>query len=331
MAAVGNIFLLLISSFLFSLPTTDTSAENMIPIRPERPIIGILAQKITDKLLHKFYPYTKKRSYIATSYVKFLQSAGARVVPILDTYDDANLTKIFRSINGILLPGGGVNLKNSKFFKTGKKLFKMAVDVNHKGGYFPIMGICLGFEAIHHYVEGKQDFLSKYNVENQSLPITLDSTYKTSRMFYNLTKQLKDSLQKQALTSNFHHDGVDPSWYKKSKKLKKDFRLLATSKDRDGKTFVSAFEGIRYPFYGTQFHPEKPAFEWHPTLDIKHTSDAVKIGQYLVDFFVDETRKNDNKFESYAEEIQYIIDRYPPLYTAFNVDSKMPFDGIYVL
>jgi len=302
----------------------------LIPNSSERPIVGILSQTIIDKLLHKFIPYSKNRSYIATSYVKFVQAAGARVVPILDTYDEKNLTIIFNSLNGILIPGGGSNLKDSKYIKAVKKLMKLAIQYNRNGGYFPILGICLGFEAMHVYFEKKRNFLSPLDSENRSLPIKLDKTFPTSRMFFNLTKELRDALEKQALTSNFHHDGIHPSWYKRSKRLKRQYRLLATSLDRNGKPFVAAMEGIKYPFYGLQFHPEKPAFEWHPTLDIKHTSEAVKIGQYIADFFVDECRKNDNGFQSYEEEIQHIIDLYPPTYTAFNVNSTMPFDGIYM-
>ena len=215
----------------------------LIPNTAERPIIGIVSQTITDKLLHKFIPYSKNRSYIATSYVKFVQAAGARVVPILDTYDEKNLTVIFNSLNGIIFPGGGSSLKNSKFVKTVKKLMKLAIQYNANGGYFPILGICLGFEAMHVYFEKKRNFLSPLNAENKSLPIKFAKGISTSRMFFNLTKELKNALEKQALTANFHQDGVHPSWYKRSRRLAKQYRLLATSLDRNGKPFVAAMEG----------------------------------------------------------------------------------------
>ena len=50
------------------------------------------------------------RPYIAASYVKYLESAGARVVPVLHTASKDNLTSTFNSINGLLYPGGGANL-----------------------------------------------------------------------------------------------------------------------------------------------------------------------------------------------------------------------------
>ena len=221
-------------------------SKALIPNSPERPIIGILSQTITDKLLHKYIPLSKNKSYIATSYVKFVQAAGARVVPIFDTYDKKNLTVIFNSLNGIIFPGGGSSLRNSKYIKAAKKLMKLAIEYNENGGYFPILGICLGFEAMHVYFEKKRKFLSPFDAENKSLPIKLEKSFGTSRMFFNLTHELKDALEKQALTSNFHEDGVHPSWYKRSKRLKRQFRLLATSLDREDKPFVAAMEGWLY-------------------------------------------------------------------------------------
>lgn len=216
----------------------------LTPVPSERPLIGILSQSVTDKLLHKFMPQSKNKSYIASSYVKFIQAAGARVVPIFDTYDKKNLSLIFKSINGLLLPGGGSSLKKSKYIKALKRLMKMAINYNENGGYFPVMGICLGFEAMHVYFEKKQNFLAPLDVENKSLPIKLDETFVNSRMFFNLTKRLRNALEKQSLTANFHEEGIHPSWYKRSDALKAQFRLLATSLDRAGKPFVAAMEGL---------------------------------------------------------------------------------------
>lgn len=48
----------------------------------ERPIIGVLSQE-QSFYLHGKYPEENYTSYIAASYVKDIESAGARVVPIL--------------------------------------------------------------------------------------------------------------------------------------------------------------------------------------------------------------------------------------------------------
>jgi gamma-glutamyl hydrolase len=47
---------------------------------------------------------------------------------------------------------------------------------------------------------------------------------------------------------------------------------LATNLDKEGVEFISAMEAKNYPFYATQFHPEKTANEWTPKLpSIPHT------------------------------------------------------------
>lgn len=47
-----------------------------------RPIVGILTQQV-PKQLRESYPDKKDGSYIAASYVKFVEGGGASVVPIL--------------------------------------------------------------------------------------------------------------------------------------------------------------------------------------------------------------------------------------------------------
>ena len=49
-------------------------------------------------------------SYIAASYVKFVESGGARVVPVMINQPEEYYRTIFESTNGLLIPGGDVSL-----------------------------------------------------------------------------------------------------------------------------------------------------------------------------------------------------------------------------
>ena len=51
--------------------------------------------------------------------------------------------------------------------------------------------------------------------------------------------------------------------------------------------FSSAYD---YPFYGTQWHPEKNPFEWATREAINHSKEAVLVTQYVANFFVDQGR-----------------------------------------
>ena len=88
--------------------------------------------------------------------------------------------------------------------------------------------------------------------------------------------------------------------------------------------------GVKYPFYGLQWHPEKAAFEWHPEKDTRHSWDAIRLGQYFANFFVNEARKNNNTFGSYEEELKWVIAKHQPTFTGYMTKSKTPFDQIYV-
>ena len=76
-----------------------------------RPIIGVLAQELSP-LLRPWYG-DNYNSQISAAYVKFIEQAGARVVPVLINQDDAYYEKIFRSTNGLVMPGGIASFRYS--------------------------------------------------------------------------------------------------------------------------------------------------------------------------------------------------------------------------
>lgn len=66
-------------------------------------------------------------------------------MPIHYTADEETLVNLAKSVNGILLPGGGVSLSNSSvYYQAGKTLYDAAVKFNTAGEKFPIWGTCLG-------------------------------------------------------------------------------------------------------------------------------------------------------------------------------------------
>jgi gamma-glutamyl hydrolase len=70
--------------------------------------------------------------------------------------------------------------------------------------------------------------------------------------------------------------------------------ILAKNKDKQGLEYVSAIKYKHYPFYGVQFHPEKPNFEWlDPT--IPHNELAINASTQLSNFFINQARKNHNQ------------------------------------
>lgn len=81
---------LLYCSFLLT-----TFAED---IPPQNPVIGIFTQTYNDTP-------TVKSSYIAASYVKFIEMSGAQVVPIFSFSPSSDVLALLKKINGVLFPG----------------------------------------------------------------------------------------------------------------------------------------------------------------------------------------------------------------------------------
>lgn len=84
----------------------------------DRPIIAVLAQAIEG---------FKEYSYIAASYVKYLESAGARVLPILESFDLEEVEKIFEFVNGVLFPGGSTKWFESSYYKNAAKAVEISI------------------------------------------------------------------------------------------------------------------------------------------------------------------------------------------------------------
>ncbi|XP_064397282.1 gamma-glutamyl hydrolase-like [Halichondria panicea] len=270
-----------------------------------RPIIGIVSEK----------SYSSEDSYIAASYVKFIESAGGRVAPILSSSTDEEINSLFSSINGVLFPGGGVSLNSSGYGHVGSVVLQLAMKANDAKDYFPVWGTCLGFELLCHLVADKgTNVLSRVDATNLPLPLSFTDDAASSRIFSYLTPKLLTQLSSQSITFNSHSWGVATEMFQSSH-LHTFFKMLSTNKDRNGVDFVSTIESYDYPFYGVQWHPEKNGFEWTPHEDIPHTEPAVAVMQGLANFFVQEARKSSHSFPSASAEEAALIYQHTPTYT----------------
>ena len=80
---------------------------------PQTPVIGIFTLPDKGDEPKEGAPYppivsATNRTYIAASYVKFIQMSGAQVVPIFAYNNTAYLDDILSKVNGVLFTGGGI-------------------------------------------------------------------------------------------------------------------------------------------------------------------------------------------------------------------------------
>lgn len=136
-----------------------------------------------------------------------------------------------------------------------------------------------------------------------------------SRMYRNIPEGLLLAMQNEEITYNNHHDGVFPSTFEKYPELRDNYRVLATTTDRQGLEYVATFEHRVFPFYAHQYHPEKVQFIFQEDLHIPRSETAVGLAKYYAEFFVNECRLNGNRFESAEEEARHLIYSAPVLQT----------------
>nr|XP_057926785.1 gamma-glutamyl hydrolase isoform X2 [Doryrhamphus excisus] len=285
--------------------TKQTPLKNNIV--NDRPVIGILTQIVSDAAMK---PYGS--TYIPASYVKYIESAGSRVMPIKLTLPTTKYESIFRRINGLLLIGGASDLETSDFARVSKIFYQLAMKANDAGDFFPIWGTCLGMQLLTVLVAG-QNLLTTATAENVALPLNLTAAY-SSRMFEGFPDELMKALQREPLTGNFHHYGLTVKAFKQNEKLQGFFTVMSTNIGENGVPFLSTIEGKRYPFYGVQWHPEVNRFQWDSTRNFPHLPHAVHLSSLLAEFFVNEGRKSLHDFDDSKEEPFALIYNYTPVF-----------------
>ncbi|CAL8295094.1 unnamed protein product [Lota lota] len=299
---------------LFCITVVSVSAHSLK--RNDAPVIGILAQE-------SYSAPPNVTSYIAASYVKYLESAGARVVPVRINQTLEQYNSLFNSLNGILFPGGGANLITSGYATAAKIFYQLAIKANARGDYFPVWGTCLGLEELTFLTSGKL-LLSTTNTNGVALPLVFTNESRESKMFSGFPADLLKALASEALTENSHRLSIATETFRNNPELSKFYRVLSTNSDEKTE-FVSTMEAYDYPIYGTQWHPEKNTFEWTRAY-IPHSPNAIKTTFFMADFFVNEAKKNFHKFASEVEERDALIYNYTPLYTRGTGSS---FEQVY--
>lgn len=318
--AVGSLLLLLLLGACLvesQSSTTEQTTKGMTKEEPDpedlnlTPIIGILSQELSKSMDEAMQPHNYS-SYIAASYVKFYESAGARVVPVLINQDEDYYYNIASSINGMVFPGGSVSITNtSGYGRAGELMYRL---LQEQDPPVPLLTVCLGFEMMMYLAANLTYPLDRCHASSRADPLDLTPEWEESRLLGEAPQDVLDTLTKTNATSNFHKYCVLPTTFQYLG-INQDYLLLSTSYDDNGVEYVSTVEHRTLPFYGLQWHPEKNLFEWAYS-SIPHTRPAIRATQYIANFFVDQARQNNQAFATPEEEQAALIYNYCPVYIA---------------
>ena len=93
-----------------------------------------------------------------------------------------------------------------------------------------------------------------------------------------------------------------------------------------GEEYVSTVEGRDYPLFATQWHPEKPPFEFADK-SIPHTRTAIDAAYATASLVVDIARLNSHSI-TYPEEVKLVIQNYDRHFVAaegpLDEDDPLP-------
>ncbi|CAD8181939.1 unnamed protein product [Paramecium octaurelia] len=276
-----------------------------------KPTIGVLTNpsdmKDYDKSLYSYFP---------SSYVKWIEQAGARVIPIHwdSSYDE--ITVILSQINGVLFTGGDADLylnntqpgfTFNKFTDTASFIFQKVIQFNKAGKFYPLLGICQGFQLINYIASSYYEVLTRMTDDlgrQRLLEIVPDED---SYVLNSIDKSTLEYLKNVDGPYYSHNWGVVQQTYEKAYSLGAFFKITAYGRDGVNLKYIAICEGREVPIYGYQFHPEKHPFEWitKATHDVQH----ITYSQQLAMDFIAMARKNDN-FISDEELSQYVIYNY---------------------
>lgn len=162
----------------------------------------------------------------------------------------------------------------------------LAMEANDKGDYFPIWGTCLGFEVMLMAVAKNSTVLQNFNSTNHSLKLKFYDKGTKSDLYQDMPDRMRTYLQHEKAMFFNHKLGVSNETFLENENLMNFYKPLTYNHDKNGKCFVSSIEAYSYPFYGTQFHPEKLSFELKDSLDIMHNPGSIEAEHYFADFFV---------------------------------------------
>jgi len=180
------------------------------------------------------------------TYVQWLQSVN--ITPVCIPYDlpKKKLLCCLDQVQGVLWTGGAIEKNNKtqrdKYINTLLTSFEVAKQYNDKGRHYPIWGTCQGFEFLLLFQKGGHSIrsLPKHHTEGR-FPITFKGKSALRTWFSDMEEEMKTNC------STHHHDyGFDI-------KEIPSINIVSTLND-----FINIIEYKEYPFYGVQFHPERP-------------------------------------------------------------------------
>ena len=209
------------------------------------PTLGILATPYIN-LTNK----NSQELILDKNLLRLLTKKNINYIIIQYTINKSKLNDLLNNLDGLIFPGGQAgNFYNNKFYKAYFKIQKFLVlraqHINSVTRPFPILGICNGYENMI-LIERNYN-ITKNHIKKTFINVKCYKNYKAP-LFSKKYKIKRLHKTKKIIHNNLL--AVDP------KTNIGDYKIMATSLDKNNKGFIDIVKHNSYPFYGFQGHPE---------------------------------------------------------------------------
>lgn len=311
-------------TFIAALVLLCVASVVAYPQQPANPVIGFFTDPLSE--IGPVPAGITANAAVEAYYVNWLLAQGIRVVPFPWNATVPRQKWLMKRLNGIIFPGGGVSgTVGDEYFANVQSIFDMAVEMNKNGDPFFVWGTCQGFQMLAAAAARNISVIQGTYPGMYPLMMSLNFTshQPRSKLFGTMTTPpaVLKALTTQPTTLNWHHDCVTPQGFADNAGLRKFFHPLSTNVDPvDGKEFISSMESPFANIFATQFHPERPPYEFSND-KISHTDATLSVSHFLSQFIRSHLRMNNHTFDTPEQAESMNVQQYP--ITNFGWGSEM--------
>lgn len=267
-------------------------------------------------------------------YVRWLESAGIRVVPLFAYWPTEKKLDLLSKVNGALLPGGTITGQAfTDYIGNVTAIIEYALNTEGEADReeFLLWGTRQGMQVISIVINNRNEDVLKCDYEGMypsMLPLDFTTYQPYSVMFgADASKRgIVDDLANYNTTVNYHHCGVHPSVWAPT--LTANSHIISTNTDVKGKLFISSFEIVggaqKNNIFATQYHPERAPYEFDEDA-VYRLEQTLAVSNYHAMFVRQRAMRNAQRHTFGPETAEtaklidsMVVERFPHTYDGFG-------------
>jgi len=292
-------------------------------------LVGVMLQPMSDDLQIQYPNTFESFTYIEGDYVDWIQMGGSAAILIPFDLPIDKLNTVLNSVQMVFFPGGDADLVGADglatpYMKRLDYVLNYAKAKNDNGTIYPVIGTCLGFEAMLISLSGMNTSVLQGGFTDVWTAHSLNADYNTIAKSKIWSTFDQSSIQEVLSGQNlfyYHTYGITPSYFAQNPVLPQQFYNIGSSVDSAGHPFIGSLEHIKYPFILNQWHPE--ASIYHRTTQYQYLNKSPAVIRFMTSIIVSVT----DLVRTYAQTFSK-VDPFVQSLAAFRNTPRMTiYDG----